>query len=297
MDTAFPDDIARLSDEEIVRFHRDGFIHVPGLIGPKLVAAALDDLVGLAEGKITPSHGAHMALEPVIVDAGAPPAEAERVDLIRKFMDFVDDSPALRRIAMNRRLHALLDQLYGPGRVLFQEMALVKPPKIGSEKRWHQDAAYFRVSDPTQIAGLWVALDRADAGNGCMELVPGSHLAGPAVHVPMADVNQCHIRPDKVDVAKKVQVEMDPGDALIFSALVHHYTAPNTSGRRRRAVQYHFHQDGLEWTGLDTHVRQFHDEGGAYAACTVQPPPVPPGREYTYRAGLIREIVPMGDLA
>ena len=61
--------------------------------------------------------------------------------------------------AMNRRLHARLDQLLGRGRVLFQEMALVKPPRIGSEKPWHQDASYFRVTDPGLIVGVWIALE------------------------------------------------------------------------------------------------------------------------------------------
>ena len=88
----------------------------------------------------------------------------------------------LRAAAMNRRLHLLLDQLLGTGRVLFQEMALVKPPRIGSEKPWHQDASYFRVTEPDLIVGVWIALDPALRRNGCMEVIPGSHLGGGVPH-------------------------------------------------------------------------------------------------------------------
>ena len=56
----------------------------------------------------------------------------------------------------------------GQGRVLLQEMALVKAPKISGEKPWHQDAAYFRGSDPNLMFGVWIALDPATHENGCM---------------------------------------------------------------------------------------------------------------------------------
>ena len=101
---------------------------------------------------------------------------ADRADLIRKFGDFTDASPALLRAAMSARLHAVLDALMGQGRVLLQEMALVKPPKVSGEKPWHQDAAYFRGSDPNLMFGVWIALDPATRENGCMEVIPGSHL-------------------------------------------------------------------------------------------------------------------------
>ena len=49
------------------------------------------------------------------------------------------------------------------------------------------------------------------------------------------------------------RLPMDPGDVLIFHSLIHHYTAANRSDRRRRALQFHYHQVGLEWTSLEAH--------------------------------------------
>jgi phytanoyl-CoA hydroxylase len=253
------------------------------------VAACVEALTGLATGRI-PARQTTLMFEGGAPPAGAAPAEREL--RIRKYMDFCEDAPALRDAAMSLRLHRALDRILGEGRVLFQEMALVKPPRIGSEKPWHQDAAYFRVTDPGLVVGVWIALDPALRENGCMELVPGSHHGGGQPHVHENDFNRCRIRPDRVRAEERIAVEMEPGDALVFHSLLHHYTAPNLSDLRRRAVQFHYHQEGAVWGGLEDHRRHFHDEAGAYAGCTVPHAHLPPGN-YAYRDGLPRAVVPV----
>src|SRR3954452_19163991 len=102
-----------------------------------------------------------------------------------------------------------------------------------------------------------------------MEVIPGWNLRGPAPHVPAEDINLCTIRRDLLRVTDRVALPMEPGDALIFHSLIHHYTAANRSDQRRRALQFHYHQLGLEWTSLEAHRALFHDANGAYAGCTV----------------------------
>ena len=128
-----------------------------------------------------------------------------------------------------------------------------------------------------------------------MEVIPGSHLDGPAVHIPAMDVNQCTIRPDRLRLADRVQVEMAPGDALIFHSLLHHYTAPNRSEHRRRAVQFHFNQIGMKWTSLEAHRRQFHDEDGVYAGCTVPKGLLTPAAEFVWPDGRDFPVTPADD--
>ncbi len=279
-----------LTADQLARYRRDGFVLLRGALDQALVTECLESLSGIAEGAALVRDS--LALMERSIDASIVTAQ-NRLDHVRKFVDFTDDFPPLRRAAMLRPLHLAMDQLIGEGRVLFQEMALVKPPRIGSAKRWHQDASYFRVSDPNLITGVWIALDRATRANGCMQAVPGSHLGGPVSHVPMGDVNECHIRPDLVAVDRAEMIEMAPGDALIFHACLHHYTAPNTSDLRRRALQFHYHQNGMDWLDLDAHHRQYHDEAGAYSGCTVPAEPIPDGVSYTYRPGRPRPVVPM----
>jgi phytanoyl-CoA hydroxylase len=282
-----------LNDDQVAAYRRQGYVVVRNLIGPRLVAACVDAIAGLADGRI-PRKSTEIAFEPGVDPTKLRPEERE--DHIRKFAWYVEDSPALHAAAMSQRLHLALDRIVGEGRVLFQDMALIKPPKIGGAKRWHQDASYFRVSDPNLIVGVWLALDPATKENGCMEVIPGSHLGGPAIHLPEVDVNECNIRPDQLRLADRTPIELAPGDALIFHALLHHYTAPNRSEHRRRAIQFHYHQKGMDWTSLESHTRAFHDESGEYAGCTVQKGPVPAGKAFNYiGGGRVREIRPVAN--
>jgi phytanoyl-CoA hydroxylase len=281
-----------LTDSEIAQYRRDGYVILRGLLSERSVAACREALADLASGRIA-------ARETVLMfESGTAPetiAPDQRELTIRKYMDYVEDAPALKAAAMNRRLHRALDQLLGQGRVLFQEMALVKPPRIGQDKPWHQDAAYFRISDPGLIVGVWIALDPALRQNGCMEVVPASHLGGAVPHVHENDFNRCRIVDDKLREDERVALEMQPGDALIFSALLHHYTAPNQSDLRRRAIQFHYHQIGAVWTDVDAHRRLYHFADGSYAGCTVPHEPAPERVNYVYRGALERRIVPVDE--
>jgi phytanoyl-CoA hydroxylase len=282
-----------VTSDEIVRYRRDGYLVVRGLLGPRSVDACRQALADLAAGRIEArdtvlAFETGYAPETLSVD--------EREFYIRKYMDFVEDAPALKAAAMNRRLHLALDQLLGSGRVLFQEMALIKPPRIGADKPWHQDAAYFRITDPGLIAGVWIALDPALRQNGCMEVVPGSHLGGGVPHVHENDFNRCRIVEEALRAEERVALEMQPGDALIFSALLHHYTAPNTSDLRRRAIQFHYHQIGAVWGGVEDHRRLYHFADGSYAGCTVPHEPAPSRVNYVYRGALERKVVPIDEV-
>jgi phytanoyl-CoA hydroxylase len=280
--------------DAIARYRRDGYLVVQRVLQPDHVAQCLDALTALAadpalEPGTRDGSGAFIALEP---DVNPSVPAAARADVIRKFGDFTDGSPALLRAAMSARLHAVLDALMGQGRVLLQEMALVKPPKVSGDKPWHQDAAYFRGSDPNLMFGVWIALDPATRENGCMQVIPGSHLRGPAPHVPAQDINLCTIRPDLLRLDDRVALPMEPGDALIFHSLIHHYTAANRSDQRRRALQFHYHQLGLEWTSLEAHRALYHDTDGAYAGCTV-PKGAPFAEASSYVPSRLRAVVPM----
>ena len=280
--------------DAIAQYRRDGYLVLRRVLSREHVDACLAALTALAAdpGLEPGQRDASGAFMPGTDRRSVHGHRRNRADLIRKFGDFTDASPALLRAAMSARLHAVLDALMGQGRVLLQEMALVKPPKVSGEKPWHQDAAYFRGSDPNLMFGVWIALDPATRENGCMEVIPGSHLRGPAPHVPARDINLCTIRPDLVRLEERLVLPMDPGDALIFHSLIHHYTAANRSDRRRRALQFHYHQVGLEWTSLEAHRALYHDADGAYAGCTVAKG-APFAEASSFVPSRLRPVVPM----
>jgi phytanoyl-CoA hydroxylase len=127
----------------------------------------------------------------------------------------------------------------------------------------HQDTAYFDWTPLGGIVGAWIALDPATVANGCMQVIPGSHLGGPAPHFHVRD---CQLADDRVAVDRAHVVPLEPGGVLFFSGLTHHGTPPNLSGDRRRALQYHYAAADCRNMTIEEHAELF-SEGGAYAGC------------------------------
>ena len=124
-----------------------------------------------------------------------------------------------------------------------QDMALIKPPLVGSEKPWHQDQAYFNIPQGQTVVGVWIALDEAVPENGCMYIIPGSHTEGPVIHFKRRDWQIC----DTTVAMTAIAVPLKPGGALLFHCLLHHGTPPSrstdvgersssTTSRRKRAA-------------------------------------------------------------
>ncbi|HEY8665192.1 MAG TPA: phytanoyl-CoA dioxygenase family protein, partial [Tepidisphaeraceae bacterium] len=157
---------------------------------------------------------------------------------------------------------AIVRKLIGGEPNLIQDMALLKPPR-GREKPWHQDSAYFLFEPAEKVVGAWIALDPALVENGCMHVIPASHLQGPVPHYHDRD---CQIADDTVAMERDVCVPLRPGGALFFSSLLHHGTPPNDSPLRRRALQFHYAASDCRKVSAEEKGTIFFDAGGA-AAC------------------------------
>ena len=156
------------------------------------------------------------------------------------------DDTTLRWL-LDERLARQLTDLLGAQPFAVQSMLYFKPP--GSRgQAVHQDNFYLRAQPGTCVAA-WLALDRADADNGCLAVVPGSHrwpilcTAKADTRVSFTDVTVP--LPAGVD---PVPVVMDPGDVLFFHGSLVHGSAPNTTADRfRRALIGHYvHADARQ---------------------------------------------------
>ncbi len=182
---------------------------------------------------------------------------AVRAQFVRKFQGFVGAHPPLAALADLPDLVALVERLMdGPAR-LFQDMALVKPPR-GREKPWHQDHAYFNFPLATPIVGVWIPLHPVDHTNGCMHVLPGSHRRGPQPHFMRRDWQICD-----ADIAGQPQhfLPMGPGDVLLFDAKLAHGTPTNETREMRWAVQFHYVPAGAPETAEAERLAAFGGDG------------------------------------
>ena len=163
--------------------------------------------------------------------------EPESVELgVRKLFRMTLHNELFRSLAHHPVMVGIAVELIGRDVALFQSMLLMKPPRFGGQKVWHQDNAYFRL-EPNDVFGFWIALDDTDVENGCMHVIPGSHREGIGEHGGVADDYGLSSAPAQNNAIACV---MKAGDALVFHGETYHYTPPNKSDRRRRALQYHY---------------------------------------------------------
>lgn len=111
------------------------------------------------------------------------------------------------------------------------------PPNAGTRTPPHQDGRYHNLLPPESV-NIWLALDKADADNGGMHYVRGSHRRGLRRHG--TDGQQpgfSMVIPDfgPSDLGNEVVFSLEPGDAVAHHGLTIHRAPENRSARHRRA--------------------------------------------------------------
>lgn len=130
-----------------------------------------------------------------------------------------------------------------------------KPAGIGGVNMWHQDWPYWGIlSAPTQVTA-WIALDEVDEANGCMSMVPGSHLWGNQsqfLHA-LPDFKAMPARFDGHDL--RVQpCPVGKGEVHYHHAMTWHGSSANTSGRPRRALAIHMMTEQTRYVASGKHL-------------------------------------------
>jgi len=120
----------------------------------------------------------------------------------------------------------------------YHHKVMLKEPRVGGAWEWHQDYGYWYSNGclyPT-MASCYVAIDRATRGNGCLQVIRGSHLMGRIEHGETAG-GQTGADMERVEAAlqrmEHVYVEMSPGSALFFHSNLLHRSDKNTSENSR----------------------------------------------------------------
>ena len=131
---------------------------------------------------------------------------------------------------------------------LWQSMFIFKPPGIGGEVNWHQDASFLSTT-PHSVVGFWFALEDATRDNACLWVLPGGHR-GPlrerfvriASDLGPADDRTEMLALDRTPWPSTDQaqaLEVPAGTMVVFDGLLPHYSAVNRSSRSRHAYTLH----------------------------------------------------------
>jgi phytanoyl-CoA hydroxylase len=109
----------------------------------------------------------------------------------------------------------------------------MKPAVSGSVVEWHQDLAYYPLTNSDSLAVL-LYLDNADRQNGCLQAIPGVHRNGILDHTSQGYFRGRITEP--IDESRAVVIEGSAGTAIFLHGMTPHASAPNTSQRPRRTL-------------------------------------------------------------
>ncbi|MFI5357322.1 MAG: phytanoyl-CoA dioxygenase family protein [Opitutales bacterium] len=170
-------------------------------------------------------------------------------------------SPAFKHLTANRVVCEEMAQLTGASVLrIWHDQIQYKPAGKGGVNMWHQDAPLWPILAPMTEVTAWVALDDVDVDNGCMSMVPGSHLWGD--HMKHLATWKDFVK----DVPKEyeghpVTVHTCPvrkGEVHYHHSLTWHASHANMSGRPRRAIALHFMTGDTRYVESGEHcMKQF----------------------------------------
>ena len=171
--------------------------------------------------------------------------------------------PGLEQIRRHPRMFEVLEPLLGRDIKQIVNQLHWKPPgAAAADFAFHQDARFRRPPEAYRNLAIsyvqtGLAIDRHTRENGCMRVLPGSHLRGALAIPTPAQVlagppTDEALRAAGLDPAEALDLELQPGDLVIWSAfLVHGSGANTTAGDRRFYINGYVRAadcDRGEWT-------------------------------------------------
>ena len=220
-----------LTDTEVKRFRESGFLVFEALLdGGKLAryTSILDELVD--QGRSLAESDGHWKLE---LDDRENPIPG----VLHKIQRVCVVEPRILELARERAIVERARCLVGDDFDVFGTKFFPKLPRIGTSTRWHQDNFYFGTNSD-QILSCGVYLEDAARENGCLRVVPGSHLTGEIAG---------HLRDGRsygswtvVDEATAFDLAVPGGTVVFFSSNLLHGAYDNTSDRSRYSTAWHY---------------------------------------------------------
>eukprot|EP01134_Creolimax_fragrantissima_P004338 CFRG4338T1 len=255
---------------------------------------------------------------------------------INKIQSFIYDD-VLVQYSKNKKIVTMSENIMSPkgGVRIIHSMLINKPPGlvddsgkvVGGRHPIHQDLFYFDQRPPEMIVATWTAMQPVNRENGCLMVIPGSHKSLYRRESQLgAGDDQCGLLDHElpkwkyINTAyfgvrdlpknwreKRVYVNMDAGDTILFHPLLLHGSGRNRSNGYRRAISTHYASERCHtvpygdssmamWDEMvPTILRRLQRDGTATVATTFVVTPIV--YACLYRAGVQSTIARVGGSA
>jgi len=159
-------------------------------------------------------------------------------------------SPAFSDFVRDIKVQQLVKHLGYISPLLVQTMFLRKAAILGTAVPPHRDNTFLLSG--TAVLGLWWALEEANTSNGCLWVLPGSHLRSEVEKRPrfvrtvdsQSNINRTVMLGQTLDkdvnqLDAYVPLEAHVGDLVLIHGDLLHQSLPNVSEKSRCALSLH----------------------------------------------------------
>ncbi len=224
-------------EEQTAFFKREGFLVLPGVLD----RAALAELDKEIQRFIAEHDTLPRLRDGVEMEKRADPRR--RSPVFRKIGGISSFSEPFDRLMRHPRIVEALHAVMGPTIQMYRDVLMMKPARVGREKPWHQDSVYWPW-EPMDMVSAMTALDDALPENGCLQVIPRTHLA-----LVQHFGKELQVEIDAAMQARTRYVPLQAGDTLLFHSLLLHASEPNHSDFDRRVCIFSYKTPQLRYIG------------------------------------------------
>jgi ectoine hydroxylase-related dioxygenase (phytanoyl-CoA dioxygenase family) len=213
-----------LTSDQVAAYHRDGILFPIRVMSEAEAAAALQRLEALEAregGKLSDRTN-------------------EKTHIL---------VPWLSDLVRHPKILDAVESLLGASILCWSSGFFTKSPNDGNYISWHQDSTYWQLSS-SDVLTVWLALTPSVPENGCLQVIPGSHMQQVPHRDTFADGNQLSRGQEiavPVDRSQAIDVVLQPGEMSLHHTRIFHASEPNRSTFRRVGFSIRY---------VPTHVRQ-----------------------------------------
>ena len=235
----------QLTQEQLARFHQDGFIVLRGFLDVN----RCDDILRVAQIHLDAK------IEPIETEIGYDSRDKEYRTAVTDYSSYIrEEHVTVRRLRQvynrdtlfkawmeNKKIRPILQQVLDDKVVIttaHHNSIMTKMPYYSSETRWHQDRRYWRYSDDNLVS-VWLALDNETSENGVLEFIPGSHVMDLSAEQFDEKEYFCErLALNKEILSREISTDLAKGDVVIFHSLLLHKANKNTTNKAKISFVY-----------------------------------------------------------
>lgn len=151
--------------------------------------------------------------------------------------------PWVYRLVTHPAVLDAVESVLGPNLLVWGSQWFPKLPGDKAYVSWHQDGTYWGLHPPN-VTTAWIALSESTTANGCMRVVPRTHLASllpqRETYAPDNMLSRGQEIAVEVDEAQAVDLVLRPGEMSLHHIGLVHGSGPNhsTAPRIGLAIRY-----------------------------------------------------------